>query len=73
MEICWICGAKDQSQPGGHHFTFIRNYQFSLCHWCYEGNWDGYNPGLNDRIIAHLKAKELPIPARNDKDLFPRE
>jgi hypothetical protein len=73
MEVCFLCGAKHPSHPGDYHFTFIKKYQFSICPGCYVANWDGYSPSYDHQIIAHLKALGIPEPARNDKDLFPRE
>jgi len=40
---------------------------------CWEANWDGWAPHLEAKVTARLKAKGLPLPARNAKGWLPRD
>jgi hypothetical protein len=39
---------------------------------CYEGNWDGWSKTYEDKIIKHLREKDLEVPERNENGLLPR-
>ena len=71
--VCELCGAQFQLDQGVYDGHYIPRYQFTICQTCWDGNWDGYTPRLDERIIAHLRAKGIPEPARNAKGWFPRE
>ncbi len=51
----------------------ISRYHLSVCKLCYDGNWDGWTPHYEGKILSHLEAKGLPIPERNENGLLPRD
>ena len=51
----------------------IPRYSLDVCSTCYEGNWDGWTPHYESKILLHLKEKGLPMPERNDNGLLPRD
>ncbi len=73
MDKCFICDGQFQMGPHVYDGRYIKSYNISVCMSCYEGNWDGWAPPYEQRLIDHLKEKGLPIPSRNAKDLLPRE
>ena len=72
MFTCQLCGG--QYQMGRHKYEGkqIPRYQLGVCKMCYEGNWDGWASQFEEKILAHLKEKKLPIPERNENGLLPR-
>lgn len=72
METCFTCGTKFQMGPHAYDGKYVRTYQISVCRACWKGNWDGWAPHYEERLIAHLKEKGLPIPERNEKGWLPR-
>ncbi|MEE9606305.1 MAG: hypothetical protein V3U03_01095, partial [Myxococcota bacterium] len=73
MQKCDLCGSEYQYGPHNYDGKFIRKYQLKVCMSCYEGNWDGWAPHLEIKLIAHLKERGLAAPARNEKGWIPRE
>jgi len=73
MSRCFLCGREYQMGPHKYDGKYIPRYEMSVCMSCYEGNWDGWSPGCEEIIIAHLKQKGLPIPERNVKGWLPRD
>jgi hypothetical protein len=73
MFKCATCGQEYQMGPHQYDGKHVSLYQITVCTTCYEGNWDGWAPHYEERLIAHLKDKGLPIPRRNDKGWLPRE
>lgn len=73
MDSCFICGS--QFQMGPHHYDgkFISSYQISVCNSCWNSNWDGWVPHYEQKLLAHLKEKNISIPKRNSKGWLPRE
>ncbi|OGP22949.1 MAG: hypothetical protein A2038_11975 [Deltaproteobacteria bacterium GWA2_57_13] len=72
-ETCFMCGSEFRMGAGIYNGHYIRRYQISACKACWAGNWDGWHPHYEARLIEHLKAKRIPVPKRNAKDLLPRE
>jgi hypothetical protein len=72
MAKCEMCGAEFRNGPHRYEGKFIRAYQLLVCETCWKGNWSGWNPRMEPKLIAHLQAKGLPIPERNEKGWFPR-
>lgn len=73
MYKCFICGGQFKMGPHEYDGKYIKSYDISVCMPCYQGNWDGWAPPYEQKLLAHLKNKGLSIPARNSKDLLPRE
>ena len=72
MFDCQMCGREFQF---GHHIydgKFIPAYQLHVCQTCFEGNWDGWAPHHESRLIARLKAKGIEVPKRNREGYLPR-
>lgn len=64
------------SKWGPHLYEglYIPRYGITVCRkYCYEGNWDGWAPHHEEKIIATLREKKLPIPERNEKGWLPRD
>ena len=59
--------------PNRYDGKYIPRYKINVCMTCYEGNWDEWAPGCENKLIAHLRAEGLPIPERNKKGLLPRD
>ena len=73
METCLLCGKRFQMGPHRYDGKLIAGYKMLVCQSCYSGNWDGWAPYYEDRIIKHLEEMQLPTPDRNDKGLLPRD
>jgi hypothetical protein len=70
---CGLCGAQFQFGPHVYDGKHISRYQLTICRSCWSGNHDGYGPAVEKQFLAHLKAKGIPVPARNADGWFPRE
>jgi len=73
MFTCQLCGASYQMGRHKYDGKQIPKYNLGVCRMCYEGNWDGWSPQYEQKIIAHLKENNLPIPERNENGLLPRD
>lgn len=73
MRRCDLCNKEFQFGPHMYDGKHIPRYQITVCMSCWNGNWDGWAPDLEARLISHLKNKGLPIPERNAKGWLPRE
>jgi hypothetical protein len=70
---CFTCGGTFRFGPhvyDGHH---IAAYKFNVCSGCWSGNWDGWAPHYERKILIHLAENGLPIPARNAAGYLPRD
>ena len=67
MHPCFMCGS--QFQMGEHIYDgkYIRRYYITVCMACWDGNWDGWTPDYDTRLITHLENEGIPIPGRNEK------
>ncbi len=70
--VCAICGDKFQMSNGIYDGEYISRYQIQVCRICYSSNYDGWGPAADEILVSHIKAKGLPIPARNAKGWLPR-
>ena len=70
---CDVCDGSFQFGP--HRYDGRRNktYDIMVCNDCYNANSDGWAPHLEARVTRNLKDKGLPLLARNEKGLLPRE
>ena len=73
MQKCFTCGSAYQFGPGRYDGKHVARYEIDVCKSCYEGNWDGWRPDLGEKIIAHLKKNELPVPPMNAEGFLPRD
>ena len=71
--LCDLCGAAYQMGPHRYEGKCIAKYQLGVCSPCYDGNWDGWAPHLEAKFIEHLQKKDIALPERNAKGLFPRD
>lgn len=72
MYRCFTCGGEFQFGPHVYDGRHIAAYDMTFCMGCYGGNWDGWAPRYEPRILAHLKDKGLEAPARNEGGYLPR-
>lgn len=72
FQRCDTCGTSYQFGPHVYEGKYIPMYQINVCMTCWDANWDGWAPHLEKKVMANLKAKGLPIPARNEKGWLPR-
>lgn len=73
MYRCFICTNEFQMGPDAYRGKYVRRYDITVCEICWKGNWDGWAPHCESRLIAHLKEKGLPIPDRNENGWLPRD
>jgi hypothetical protein len=69
---CFLCSTEFQYSHGIYGGRHIREYDITVCNSCYSNNWDGWVGSNMERVIEHLKTKNLPIPKLNDKGWLPR-
>lgn len=73
MEKCFCCRRSFQMGPGRYDGKFIPAYQILVCQNCYDGNWDGWAPVFEERILKHLNEESIAEPSRNSKGFLPRD
>ena len=74
MYKCYVCGSAYQHGPHRYEGHLLKLYDnIMCCDTCWECNWDGWNPDTAQKLVNHLKAKNLPIPPRNSKGNLPRD
>lgn len=72
MYRCFTCGGEFQFGPHIYNGKHIAAYNLTVCLSCYDGNWDGWAPHCEAKILAHLKDNDLKAPARNEGGYLPR-
>ena len=70
---CFFCGRKFQFGPHRYEGKHIARYRVSVCDGCYKGNWDGWAPDFEAKLLPYLQEKGMPIPERNEKGWLPRD
>lgn len=73
MCICGACGREFQFGPHRYEGKHIPRYQWTVGDACWTGNYDGWSPHVELALLAHLDAKGLPVPERNENGWLPRE
>lgn len=73
MYPCFTCGMSFQFGPHRYAGRHIRAYRINVCQPCYSGNWDGWSPAYEAKLLAHLAEKGLPVPPRNGEGYLPRD
>ncbi len=72
-ERCQICGEKHYSGAGVYPLTRVKGYDLFCCDVCYAGNWDGWSPRHEAKLLEHLNKIGVTPPPRNTKGWLPRE
>ena len=67
-----MCGASFEHGPHVYQGRQIARYKLLVCEACHKGNAEGWNRAMEPKLLAHLRAANLPVPERNAKGLFPR-
>lgn len=70
---CDICGRTYYQGMGYYPLRKVSGYEFFCCDGCYEGNWDGWGPIREQRVLDLLAQKGIEPPPRNEKGWLPRE
>lgn len=73
MCSCVLCEKQFQFGPHRYDGKHIPRYQITVCMSCWNGNWDGWAPHLEGRLIARLQNNGTAIPERNSNGWLPRE
>ena len=58
---CAVCGREYQWEPHRYDGEYIPRYQLNACSPCYMGNWDGWNPHFESKLVpkqAHNQSAE---------------
>jgi hypothetical protein len=72
MYPCFSCGREYQFGPHIYDLRVIPSYKISVCKSCFDANWDGWAPHLQDKLLQHLQAQGIQPPPRNQNGLLPR-
>ena len=70
---CDICGETHYQGAGVYPLRKVSGYEIFCCDKCYDGNWDGWNPRHEAKLIDRLKKIGVNPPQRNKKGWLPRE
>ena len=70
---CVPCGKTVQMGPQRWEGKWNATYQITVCDSCHIGNWDGWASHLESRVTTQLLTEGKSLPARNSKELLPRE
>ncbi|MGF6995516.1 hypothetical protein P3T25_003884 [Paraburkholderia sp. GAS32] len=72
MRRCDTCGGSFQFGLHRYDGKHIPLYGITVCMTCWEANWDGWAPHLEEKVTAKLRAASAVLPARNAKGWLPR-
>ena len=70
---CDVCGKSLQRGPHRYEGKINKTYDILVCDSCRNGNWDGWAPHYENKIIKIIQKKGLPLPSRNEKGWLPYE
>ena len=70
---CDVCGERHYQGIGCYPLRKVRGYEMFCCKACIEGNWDGWKPSHEARILALLDEKGIAHPPRNADGLLPAQ
>lgn len=73
MMRCFMCDNEFQFGPHRYDGKYVPRYDIWVCRICYNGNWDGWGPQFEDRLIEHLNKEGIPVPEKNENGWFPRD
>lgn len=68
-----MCGRKFQFGPHKYDGKYIPRYDIEVCMICHKGNWDGWAPDCEKKLINYLTKKGKEIPERNKEGWLPRD
>lgn len=70
---CFICGAIHYQGAGVYPLIKVSGYELFCCKTCYDGNWDGWNPRHEPKLLARLAELGVEPPPRTEEGWLPRE
>jgi hypothetical protein len=70
---CDVCRRSFQFGPNRYDGKVIPTYAITVCMVCWDANWDGWAPHLEEKVTVNLRSQGKPLPPRNAKDWLPRE
>lgn len=70
---CFCCNNEFQFSHGNYRGEKIIGYEIMVCESCYEANWDGWSPHIENKLIQHLENSGIRVPLRNNQFWLPRE
>jgi hypothetical protein len=73
IQHCQLCGAAFRFGPSIYDGKHIARYNLTVCRGCFQGNWDGWGPMVEDAFLKHLDQEGITPPARNVGGWFPRD
>lgn len=72
MINCCTCYKDFKFGPHEYRGRKIIAYDIMVCDSCFRGNWDGWQPHLENRVTANLLAQKKLLPNQNSNGLLPR-
>lgn len=73
FETCFFCGRRFQMGPNRNDGKWLGHFEISVCRQCYKGNWDGWAPHYEAKLVPHLQSKGIRLPARNEAGFLCRD
>lgn len=70
---CPLCGCSFLFTHEHHDGKRMRALGKTVCLTCYDGNWDGWNPQVEEKIIELIEEQGFVVPERNEKGWIPRD
>ena len=70
---CDLCRATVKYGAPDYRGTRLPHYDLFLCQTCYDQNGEGILRNHEERFIEHLDSKQISLPSRNERGLFPRD
>ena len=68
---CFFCDEAFPYEPHAYGGRYIQALEVYVCNRCYAANSAGIGPRYEERMLTHLKGRNLPVPDRNKKGLIP--
>jgi hypothetical protein len=69
-EKCFLCDNTFTFGPYRYEGRYVRPLHVHICDCCLLPNQDGLAPDYEPKLLAHLSAQGLPLPARNSNGLL---
>jgi hypothetical protein len=58
---CLLCRRPFQFGPHVYNGRHIAAWDAQICDRCVNSNWDGVVPETHPELVAHLKARSIPV------------
>jgi hypothetical protein len=71
MIQCGLCGTSFPFGPHRYDGKYLPHYELHVCRTCLDSNWDGIASHHEEKLVAHLKNRGIPLPARNANGGYP--